>query len=101
MAPRTCLRGLKVAVTVAFVFFLTFIPPKSGYGESLARKELVLGSKPPACVNKCLNCRPCIATLVIPSHQSKGSFAAWSLNEDDSYYLLTWKCRCGNKFYQP
>ncbi|KAF5453232.1 hypothetical protein F2P56_028148 [Juglans regia] len=102
MAPRTCLRGLKVAVTVAFIFSLTFIPPKSGYGESLAQKEMVLGSKPPACVNKCLNCRPCIATLVIPSHQRiKGNFAAWSRNEDDTYYLLTWKCRCGNKFYQP
>lgn len=73
----------------------------SGYGESLGQKEMVLGSKPPGCVNKCLNCRPCIATLVIPSHQKKGTFVAWSRNEDDSYYLLTWRCRCGNKFYQP
>ncbi|KAB1219856.1 EPIDERMAL PATTERNING FACTOR-like protein 8 [Morella rubra] len=60
----------------------------------------VLGSKPPGCVNRCLNCRPCIATLVIPSHQMK-EFSASSCGEDDSYYLLSWKCRCGNKLFQP
>ncbi|KAI9161892.1 hypothetical protein LWI28_021794 [Acer negundo] len=32
---------------------------------------MVLGSKPPGCVNKCLNCRPCTATLVIPSNHDK------------------------------
>lgn len=71
----------------------------SGYGETIEQREMVLGSKPPGCVNKCLNCRPCMATLVIP-HQRNG-FSAKTRGEDDSYYLLSWKCRCGNKLYQP
>jgi len=71
----------------------------SGYGETIEQSEMVLGSKPPGCVNKCLNCRPCMATLVIP-HERNG-FSAKTRGEDDSYYLLSWKCRCGNKLYQP
>ncbi|KAL4626449.1 hypothetical protein ACB098_05G065100 [Castanea mollissima] len=105
MAPVTYLLGLKVAVTVVFIFSITILPPKSveslssGYGETLEQSKMVLGSKPPGCVNKCLNCRPCMATLVIP-HQRNG-FSANTRGEDDSYYLLSWKCRCGNKLYQP
>ncbi|KAL1565047.1 EPIDERMAL PATTERNING FACTOR-like protein 6 [Salvia divinorum] len=63
-------------------------------------RKMVLGSRPPACVNKCMSCRPCEATLVIPPRQTK----KWGLSshrEDNSYYLLSWKCRCGNKLYQP
>ncbi|GFP88971.1 polygalacturonase [Phtheirospermum japonicum] len=58
---------------------------------------MVLGSRPPGCVNKCMSCRPCEATLVIPPRKNESS---WH-REDDSYYLLSWKCRCGNKLYQP
>lgn len=65
------------------------------------RKKMVLGSKPPGCVNKCLNCRPCMATLVIPPRQKKGLRDSNSHGEDDNYYLLLWKCRCGNKLFQP
>ena len=64
---------------------------------------LQLGSRPPGCVNKCMNCRPCMATLVIPphDHRNKGLRESSSHQEDDTYYLLYWKCRCGNKLYQP
>ena len=63
---------------------------------------MVLGSRPPACVNKCMSCRPCEATLVIPPHQTKKwGVSISSHREDDTYYLLSWKCRCGNKLYQP
>ncbi|GFQ04599.1 epidermal patterning factor-like protein 8 [Phtheirospermum japonicum] len=58
---------------------------------------MILGSRPPGCVNKCLNCRPCKATLVIPPHKS----SSHDREDDDTYYLLSWKCRCGNKLYQP
>ncbi|KAL6334122.1 hypothetical protein AAG906_004553 [Vitis piasezkii] len=64
--------GLKVAViALILISFLTSLLPfksagseVSSYSESLQqRKKMVLGSKPPRCVNKCLNCRPCMATL--------------------------------------
>ncbi|KAJ7962858.1 putative Epidermal patterning factor-like protein [Quillaja saponaria] len=111
MAPSTrtySLHGLIVSITVAFIFLLTFLPSKSDGSllivnstMSLEESKMVLGSKPPACVNKCLNCRPCITTLVIPTHQRKGFIASTSHEEDDNYYLLSWKCRCGNKLFQP
>ncbi|EEF44793.1 conserved hypothetical protein [Ricinus communis] len=66
---------------------------------------MVLGSKPPGCVNKCFSCRPCMATLVVPSHQKK-SFPHKALprhddDDGDGYYLLSWKCKCGDKLFQP
>ncbi|KZV56055.1 EPIDERMAL PATTERNING FACTOR-like protein 2 [Dorcoceras hygrometricum] len=69
-------------------------------------KKMILGSRPPACsVEKCMNCRPCEATLVIPPHRNNDNknrnMERTYRREDDSYYLLSWKCRCGNKFYQP
>lgn len=66
----------------------------------------VIGSKPPTCLNKCMNCKPCMATLVVPNNQKriKGrileSFRG-DQDDDDTYYLLTWKCQCGNKLFQP
>ncbi|OMP00061.1 EPIDERMAL PATTERNING FACTOR-like protein [Corchorus olitorius] len=118
MAPssKTCPNNglLKVAITVIFIFtaVITFLPPsavgtlKSGESDesSVQKRKMVLGSKPPGCVNKCLSCRPCMATLVIPSHQSwKSTFtsAKYNADKDDSYYLLSWKCKCGDKLFQP
>ncbi|XWS19091.1 hypothetical protein CRYUN_Cryun32bG0101500 [Craigia yunnanensis] len=103
MAPsRICPNDLKVAVTVSLIFSITFLPLSSGHGESsLQQSNMVLGSKPPSCVNKCLSCRPCMATLVIPSHQWKNLKATYHGDEDDNYYLLSWKCKCGDKLFQP
>ncbi|KAK7261931.1 hypothetical protein RIF29_28255 [Crotalaria pallida] len=101
--------GFKIAITVAFIFSLLL--PKSGassvfYDTAMVEDEskMVIGSKPPACANKCMNCRPCMATVVIPNHHQgkKGLKVVVSSNgEDDSYYLLSWKCRCGDKLFQP
>ncbi|KAG6606797.1 EPIDERMAL PATTERNING FACTOR-like protein 8 [Cucurbita argyrosperma subsp. argyrosperma] len=107
MASPSNLLKLVIAVAVAAVFSLLLpLPalsaPAVGGGESLWKK-MVLGSKPPRCVGKCLNCRPCMASLVVPEHRERKGFEA-DLNrreEDDSYYLLHWKCKCGNKLYQP
>lgn len=68
--------------------------------SSLEESKVVIGSKPPACLNKCMNCRPCMATVVVPNHKRKG-FKVSTHGEDDSYYLLSWKCRCGDKLFQP
>ena len=72
------------------------------YGESEEQqREMAVGSRPPECVNKCFSCRPCMATLVIPTHQMKRLQAKSRGEDSDSYYLLSWKCRCGNKLFQP
>ncbi|XP_022716558.1 EPIDERMAL PATTERNING FACTOR-like protein 8 [Durio zibethinus] len=109
MAPsRIYSNDLKVAVTVAFVFYISFLLPSAvgalnpGHSESSSQQSnMVLGSKPPGCVNKCLSCRPCMATLVIVSHQWKNFRATYHGDEDESYYLLSWKCKCGDKLFQP
>ena len=73
----------------------------SDSSEGVEESKAVIGSKPPACVDKCMNCRPCMATVVVPNHKRKGFFKVSSHDKDDSYYLLSWKCRCGNKLFHP
>ncbi|KAH0652341.1 hypothetical protein KY289_030019 [Solanum tuberosum] len=63
-------------------------------------RMVMLGSSPPKCVNRCKGCRPCIATLVIPPHTNKGLKTITS-REDEGYYLLSWKCKCGTKYFHP
>ncbi|XP_044487703.1 EPIDERMAL PATTERNING FACTOR-like protein 8 [Mangifera indica] len=105
--------GSKAALlTVAFIFLLlAFLSLKSvsavsGDGKSFSEMKKRLGSRPPTCVHKCSNCRPCTATLVISHDDKKGrprsapkSFH--DLEDDESYYLQTWKCKCGNKLFEP
>ncbi|KAG6429968.1 hypothetical protein SASPL_108027 [Salvia splendens] len=95
-----------LTLALTSIIFLSSLPPSSG-GAKTSREEeeelrkMVLGSRPPACVNRCMSCRPCEATLVIPPHQKASYGASSHRGGDDSYYLLSWKCRCGNKLYQP
>ncbi|XP_030525569.1 EPIDERMAL PATTERNING FACTOR-like protein 8 [Rhodamnia argentea] len=108
--------ALLVAATFIFVFSLT-IPPLNS-GESLKQGEMVLGSRPPDCVAKCFGCTPCLPTLVVAGYQKK-HFGTPSLedhshnfrtewfrtsplhDEGNSYYLLSWRCRCGDKIFHP
>lgn len=60
---------------------------------------MALGSRPPGCFHKCLGCNPCKATLVITPHL-KASSSSFQ-QKDEGYYLLSWKCKCGNKLFQP
>lgn len=69
--------------------------------EDLRQMKLVLGSKPPRCANKCSSCRPCMAALAVPPHHNNIGLKTASNHQDESYYFLTWKCRCRNKFFQP
>ncbi|KAG6413301.1 hypothetical protein SASPL_126010 [Salvia splendens] len=96
------------AALLLSIFFLslTLLPLQSGgigMGASMEIK-MGLGSKPPACLNRCMSCRPCVATLAIPSQSQKRSpfiYVKFSTAQDDTYYLLSWKCTCGNKLFQP
>ncbi|GAB4842077.1 hypothetical protein Ancab_012037 [Ancistrocladus abbreviatus] len=64
-------------------------------------EKVKLGSRPPGCENKCLSCKPCIATLVVPPHQKRGfGPSSYDHGDFDSYYHLSWKCKCGNRLFQ-
>ncbi|KAL1372329.1 hypothetical protein AAHE18_01G195900 [Arachis hypogaea] len=110
--------GLKFSVTMILIISLTLFPSNSAGSPSnsnsisssssnnnnnngLMQKKLVLGSRPPRCVNKCLNCRPCMAALVITPHHRDGHIHKETAPRDEGYYLLSWKCKCGNKFFEP
>ncbi|XP_020521429.1 EPIDERMAL PATTERNING FACTOR-like protein 8, partial [Amborella trichopoda] len=69
-------------------------------GDEFRERKPVIGSRPPACINRCLSCRPCMAVLVVPPHH-KESFQLHDDIDANNYYLLSWKCRCGNRVFQP
>ncbi|MFS8000311.1 putative EPIDERMAL PATTERNING FACTOR-like protein [Helianthus anomalus] len=84
-------------LTILLISLIVSSQSISGYDDegvtSVEQNKKVLGSRPPSCVNKCMNCRPCKATLVIASHPK--------LRNGGDYYPLVWKCKCGDKLYQP
>ncbi|KAL8223671.1 hypothetical protein R6Q57_019146 [Mikania cordata] len=109
---RVTFRGAKSRKTVKAEFgpdllerrVLTITPPlEVNEGVSLVQqKNKILGSRPPGCVNKCMKCSPCRATLVIPPHHKMVDCRDQSSHgEDGCYYLLSWKCKCGDKLFQP
>ncbi|KAI3839905.1 hypothetical protein MKX03_025170 [Papaver bracteatum] len=117
---NNCLSSVLVAVLIFSLSVLPFKPnglaaySSSGVAKVEERKLMILGSRPPQCVNKCFSCRPCTATLVIPPHNrevaksivhanlmASSPSSLLSKQDDDTYYLLSWKCGCGNKIYQP
>ncbi|XP_061344548.1 EPIDERMAL PATTERNING FACTOR-like protein 8 [Gastrolobium bilobum] len=106
-SPKIYPNGLKTSVTLILIISLTFFPSNSAWlpsmkeSKDLMQKKLVLGSRPPRCVNKCLSCRPCMAALVISPHNRVGHIHKATAQRDEGYYLLSWKCKCGNKFFQP
>ncbi|WOG96610.1 hypothetical protein DCAR_0415946 [Daucus carota subsp. sativus] len=67
--------------------------------SSKLKVKMAVGSSPPKCVNKCLGCKPCMAALVISPPLKASSTSIFV--RDESYYLLSWKCKCRNKYYQP
>ncbi|KAI3761517.1 hypothetical protein L1987_51935 [Smallanthus sonchifolius] len=95
-SARTYLRGLQAFFTIILLLSLTDSHSISGVQQN----KKILGSRPPGCVNKCVNCRPCEATLVIPTHPKSIDYRSQS-HWEDNYYLLSWKCKCGDKLFQP
>ncbi|EOY29482.1 Uncharacterized protein TCM_037000 [Theobroma cacao] len=97
---------LKLAAIL--IFYVAFLPSESaalGFpsyktGGVHEREKLQVGSRPPACLNKCSSCRPCMATLVIQPPQRK-TYTTSRPDNHDIYYLLSWRCKCGNKLYRP
>ncbi|XP_076908614.1 EPIDERMAL PATTERNING FACTOR-like protein 8 [Bidens hawaiensis] len=105
MAPAsTYLSGFKAVFTTILLLSLTLSHTISGYDDEqvagVRQNKKILGSRPPRCVNKCMNCRPCEATLVIPPHHKLVEYRVQS-HWEDNYYLLSWKCKCGDKLFHP
>ncbi|XP_019435696.1 PREDICTED: EPIDERMAL PATTERNING FACTOR-like protein 4 [Lupinus angustifolius] len=107
-SPKVYSNGLKTSLALILIISLTLFPSnsvsastKDGKGLIMKQNKLVLGSRPPRCVNKCLNCKPCMATLVISPHHKDVHIHKAKAQRDEGYYLLSWKCKCGNKFFQP
>ncbi|KAL6226335.1 PREDICTED: EPIDERMAL PATTERNING FACTOR-like protein 8 [Fragaria vesca subsp. vesca] len=106
---------MMAAVLMMLIFSLTFLSSNSGepmlprdehgdHEQQLKNEmKMALGSRPPRCVNKCMSCRPCTATLVVPPHHKRNNLKAtpFHYEGDETYYLLSWKCRCRNKLFQP
>ncbi|GAB2210567.1 hypothetical protein Droror1_Dr00015835 [Drosera rotundifolia] len=77
---------------------------KNSIDTKTMNSKLVLGSRPPRCMNRCFNCRPCMAVLVVPPRGRPSRHRSNNVKtpqDDEGYYLLSWKCRCKNKFFQP
>nr|DAD21989.1 TPA_asm: hypothetical protein HUJ06_023452 [Nelumbo nucifera] len=89
------------------------LPPRAQ--GLLTEEKTRLGSTPPSCHNKCNECHPCIAVQVptVPGHNRvKPGFWRKIPMELESYPSTTgikyanykplgWKCRCGNRLFNP
>ncbi|KHN31386.1 EPIDERMAL PATTERNING FACTOR-like protein 1 [Glycine soja] len=84
------------------------IPPP----DPLCEEKNRLGSMPPTCHNKCNRCHPCMAVQVpaSPSHErvhpGLAPTAAMEVfflqgNRYSNYKPLSWKCHCGDHFFNP
>nr|XP_009769322.1 PREDICTED: EPIDERMAL PATTERNING FACTOR-like protein 4 [Nicotiana sylvestris] len=50
------------------------------------------GSSPPQCITKCGNCSPCTPVRIIVHP---------GISEKLEYYPEAWRCKCGNKLFNP
>ncbi|XP_056683626.1 EPIDERMAL PATTERNING FACTOR-like protein 2 [Spinacia oleracea] len=108
--------GIKLVIMVTLVIFLVNLPSKSDARDIMKSVKTVLGSRPPNCMNKCSGCHPCVAALVVTYKGSSDelrdaisptsyigyeptSYDGYEDNNHDSYYLVEWKCKCGNKLF--
>ncbi|KAF8050137.1 hypothetical protein N665_2038s0010 [Sinapis alba] len=89
-------RGFGAAFFIVNIFSSLLSPHcMSGAPDNqLKRKEAVIGSEPPACGNKCLNCTPCLPYL-FDIHGVHGD------DDPEPYYPVRWMCRCREKIFGP
>lgn len=76
-----------------------------GFMEDMTR----LGSIPPSCRNKCNACDPCKAIQVptLPNHDQvhnvspRASSSTETSKKYTNYKPIGWKCKCGNRLFNP
>ncbi|XP_010430004.1 PREDICTED: EPIDERMAL PATTERNING FACTOR-like protein 8 [Camelina sativa] len=93
--------GLGAALFIAYIFFFSLMSlhyVSAGHDHQQKEKEPVRGSEPPKCVNKCLNCKPCLPYLFdIHDHGAHHDDDDYS----ETYYPVRWVCRCSDKVFEP
>ncbi|KAL8129585.1 hypothetical protein V2J09_018740 [Rumex salicifolius] len=115
--PRKVEHQFEWALIFTLCFMTLAIFPSKSVGRLMNVNQgkemmrLVLGSSPPRCINKCMNCNPCKPVLVIPSHrkmkiynfrqQSSVLSPELTTQDEENYYLVSWKCKCKDKLFQP
>ncbi|EFJ31719.1 hypothetical protein SELMODRAFT_86865 [Selaginella moellendorffii] len=57
-----------------------------------------IGSRPPSCQNKCNRCIPCQAVQVPTPIERKSPVVSV---EYSNYKPEGWRCKCGNKLFNP
>ncbi|KAK1262881.1 EPIDERMAL PATTERNING FACTOR-like protein 1 [Acorus gramineus] len=110
--------ALIVALNLLFIAHSAENLPPSAAGDTFPQGPLMedkmrLGSIPPSCHNRCMDCSPCTAVQV-PTLPSRGDVEKGvgsakvgvpldlsSYNKYSNYKPLGWKCRCGDHLFNP
>ncbi|KAG0503767.1 hypothetical protein HPP92_003839 [Vanilla planifolia] len=116
MSSQTTIYGL-LRVIVCLQLLLLLPDSVSGVGrqcsllcsaprrlQGAVEEKVRLGSTPPRCLNRCSACEPCTAVQVptLPTPTELLSADAPPFGQYSSNYKpLEWKCRCGNRFFNP
>ncbi|KAK4851866.1 hypothetical protein QYF36_019032 [Acer negundo] len=85
---------------------------QKGMDEEDHEKKVVMmnmiGSRPPKCERRCNSCGHCEAVQVPVTTQAQGrkrshfSQVDYSRGDDiTNYKPMGWKCKCGNRFFNP
>nr|XP_018684738.1 PREDICTED: EPIDERMAL PATTERNING FACTOR-like protein 2 isoform X2 [Musa acuminata subsp. malaccensis] len=78
-----------------------------GRGEEKLMVRALIGSRPPICERRCMTCGHCEAVQVpvIPQERNptRRFWGIATLRGDYSsnYKPLSWKCKCGNRIFNP
>ncbi|URE19770.1 EPIDERMAL PATTERNING FACTOR-like protein [Musa troglodytarum] len=78
-----------------------------GRGEQKLTVRALIGSRPPLCERRCMTCGHCEAVQVpvIPQERNptRQFWGIATLRGDYSsnYKPLSWKCKCGNRIFNP
>ncbi|XP_022772260.1 EPIDERMAL PATTERNING FACTOR-like protein 2 [Durio zibethinus] len=118
-------RHLIVSLMFLLVSSLTQVRFMAAEGRSLSRllevaqkgieeeKTLVMrsliGSRPPRCERRCSSCPRCEAiqvpvTTQVPARQYSAAILSISYSRGDdvsNYKPMCWKCKCGNRIFNP
>ncbi|XP_074567803.1 EPIDERMAL PATTERNING FACTOR-like protein 1 [Curcuma longa] len=95
------------------ILLLVLLWPASSLDESLLisssqgvlvdQDKARLGSAPPNCLNRCNQCTPCTAVQdpALPSGSRPRDGCSLPIDKYSNYKPLGWKCRCGDRLYNP
>ncbi|KAK1554451.1 hypothetical protein Q3G72_012352 [Acer saccharum] len=76
--------------------------------EKMVVMMSMIGSRPPKCERRCNSCGHCEAVQVPVTTQAQGRRRSHFSQVDHSrgdditnYKPMSWKCKCGNRFFDP